>query len=161
MGDERPRTDDGDPPDPLERVRRAKARRSTDRWLDGGAVAAGMVAALGPQVVPSLLFAASVPETVVAAATALTTPFVPIGGAVAGRLGGPGRERGARHGALALAASAFGATGAALLLLGASVLSVPLAGLALADWLVPGVAALGIAGALAGAIGAGGRGPDD
>jgi len=160
MGDERPRTDDGDAPDALERVRRAKARRNTDRWLDGGAVAAGMVAALGPQVVPSVLFAASVPETVVAATTALTALFVPLGGAVAGRLGGPGRGSGARHGALALAASALGAAGAAVLLLGPSVLAVPVAGLALADWLAPGVAAAGLTGALAGALGADRRARD-
>jgi len=153
--------DRDDATDPLDRVRRAKARRSTDRWLDGGAVAAGTVAALGPQMVPSLLFAASVPESVVTAATALTALFVPIGGAAAGRLGGPGRARGARHGALALVASALGATAGAVLLLGPSVLSVPFVGVALADWLAPGIAAVGTAGALAGAIGAGRPCPDD
>ncbi|WP_134671385.1 hypothetical protein [Halorussus marinus] len=152
---------DGDAPKPLDRVRRAKARPSADRWLDGGAVAAGMVAALGPQVVPSILFAASVPETVLTATAGLTALCVPLGGVVAGRLGGPGRERGARHGAVALVASTLAAAGTAVLLVGPSVLSIPFAGLALADWLAPGVAAAGLAGGAVGALGAGRRRPDD
>jgi len=111
--DERTHAMTDDDTDPLDRVRLAKARQHTDNWLDGGAVAAGVLVAVVPQVGPALAFAVGVPESVVTAFAAATLLTVPLGGYVAGYLGGTDRESGARHGLAAvvggtLAAAAVG-----------------------------------------------------
>ncbi|UPV75137.1 hypothetical protein M0R89_03480 [Halorussus limi] len=141
-----------DDADALARVRRAKARQHSDRWLDGGAVAAGAVLALAPQVAPAFAFAVGVPDAVVTAFAAATLLAVPLGASVAGYLGGAGRDSGARHGAAAVAAATLGADATALLLAPDAVAAV------LGDVSVPlalvGTTAAGAAlGTLAGSVG--------
>lgn len=105
-----------DEADTLDRVRRAKTRQRNAPWLDGGAVAAGVVCVLGPQTLPAFLLAASIPESVVRVVASVTMLAVLFGAYVAGWLGGPGAGRGARHGATALAVSVVGAALAGVLL---------------------------------------------
>jgi hypothetical protein len=141
-----------DDADALDRVRRAKARQRSDRWLDGGAVAAGAVVALVPQVAPALAFAAGVPETVVTVLTATTLLAVLLGGSVAGYLGGTDGGSGARHGAAAVACATLGA-GFAALLLTADAATTALGGVPVPVALV-GAAAVGAAvGAHVGSVG--------
>lgn len=112
MSDGGPTEDPADAEDdaPLSRVRRAKTERATrppTRGLDAGAVAVGLVPALGAKLATALL---SLPGLTDVAALA-STLAVPLGGYVAGRYAGTGdatptggdRRRGALHGALAVA----------------------------------------------------------
>lgn len=107
-------TDDGE--SPLDRTRRAKATQKAvrdERRFDIGAVAAGMLATLLPQVAPAILLDTNLPSEVVVATSALTALGVPLGGYVAGWLSGPEQRRGATHGTVAVFASllAIGAVG--------------------------------------------------
>ncbi|WP_162224224.1 hypothetical protein [Halorussus salinus] len=138
--------------DPLDRVRRAKARQHSDRWLDGGAVAAGALVAVVPQVGPALAVAVGVPSSVATAFTAATLLTVPLGGYVAGYLGGTGKESGARHGVAAVVGGTLAAAATGLGLAGeemaelASGVSVSLA--------LVGVTAVGaVVGAVVGGVG--------
>ncbi|WP_132057885.1 hypothetical protein [Halorussus amylolyticus] len=141
-----------DEADTLDRVRRAKTRQRSDRWLDGGAVAAGVVGALGPQTLPAFLLAASIPESMVRVVASVTLLAVLFGAYVAGWLGGPGAGRGARHGATALAASTAGAAFAAVLLTPDRMASM-LGGATFPVALVSAVAVGGGVGALIGSLG--------
>lgn len=99
MSDESRRTD-GDESAPLARVRRAKARQvdgSSSRRVDGGAVAVGLVPALGAKLAAALATLLSPFAGVPAVASTLV---VPLGGYVAGRYAGAGPMRAGLHGAL-------------------------------------------------------------
>ncbi|NEU55734.1 hypothetical protein [Halorussus sp. MSC15.2] len=140
-----------DDADPLDRVRRAKARQHSDRWLDGGAVAAGALVAVVPQVGPALAFAVGVPESVATAFAAATLLTVPLGAYVAGYLGGTGGGSGARHGLAGVGGATLVAAFTVLHLAGETVVSfgdVP------ASVALVAVTALGSAvGALGGSVG--------
>jgi hypothetical protein len=138
--------------DPLDRVRRAKASQRSDRWLDGGAVAAGALVAVVPQAAPALAFAVGVPESVVTAFAAATLLTVPLGGYVAGYLGGTGEGSGARHGVAAVVGGTLAAAAAGLGLAGEVVAGLA-SGVSVSVALV-GVTALGaLVGALTGRVG--------
>ncbi|RBI64105.1 hypothetical protein DMJ13_06320 [halophilic archaeon] len=115
MSDGGPTEDPADAEDdaPLSRVRRAKTERATrppTHGLDAGAVAVGLVPALGAKLAAALLSLLSLPGLTDVAALA-STLAAPLGGYVAGRYAGTGdaaptggdRRRGALHGALAVA----------------------------------------------------------
>ncbi|WP_435176159.1 hypothetical protein [Halorussus sp. AFM4] len=145
--------------DALDRVRRAKAGQPRDRWLDGGAVAAGLVAALGPQTIPAFAVAVSLPRAVATGLALATLLTVPVGAYVAGYLGGPGGRRGARHGGVAVAAAVVLGAAASVWLTGGEVAG-DLGSTSFPAAAVLATAAGGLVGGLAGALGGRRRGPD-
>ncbi|WP_327052256.1 hypothetical protein [Halomicrococcus gelatinilyticus] len=102
---------------PLARVRRAKAAEVADepsRGVDGGAVAVGLVVALGAKLAAGLVTLLTPFADVPALASTLV---VPVGGYAAGRYAGGGPVRRGVHGVLvatlALALTALGAVAVA------------------------------------------------
>ncbi|WP_458188093.1 hypothetical protein [Haladaptatus sp. NG-WS-4] len=94
---------DDDPP--LSRVRRAKSHQSATRRVDGGAVAVGMVVALGAHLVPASLSLLDSSGLLVRTTALASTGALPVGCYVTGRYAGGDRARGGLHGVLTAAAS--------------------------------------------------------
>jgi hypothetical protein len=88
---------------PLGRVRRAKTEQSKEppaSRIDGGALAVGLVVALGAQVVAALALLLDVPTSVVRPVALASTLVVPYGSYLAGMYAGAGAARNASRGAL-------------------------------------------------------------
>ncbi|WP_227353665.1 hypothetical protein [Haladaptatus salinisoli] len=103
---------------PLARVRRAKSGRPVPRRVDGGAIAVGMLVALGAHLVPAALLLLETSDALVRVAALASTVAVPVGSRVAGNYAGGGRTRRGVHGALATVASLAVLSGAAVWLTG-------------------------------------------
>ncbi|WP_227374459.1 hypothetical protein [Haladaptatus halobius] len=142
---------------PLARVRRAKSRRSIPRRVDGGAVAVGMLVALGAHLVPAAFLLLGTSNVLLRVTTLASTVAIPVGSYVAGNYAGGDQIRRGVHGALTTIASLGVLCGAAVRLSGSDgalaafgrVLGVGTETPVLAG----GVALLFLAGVAAGAVG--------
>ncbi len=149
---------DDDTDAPLARVRRAKSRRPARSRIDGGAIAVGLVVALGAHLVPALLVFVGVFDTLLNGSALLSTLAFPVGSYVTGRYAGGGSTRGGLHGLLTTGLSLALLGGAAALFAGLDHALVELGRLLVADGSTPilegTVVCLLLAGVVAGALGA-------
>jgi hypothetical protein len=149
---------DDDTDAPLSRVRRAKSRRSARSRIDGGAIAVGMVVALGAHLVPALLVFVGVFDTLLNGSALLSTLAFPVGSYVTGRYAGGNSTRGGLHGLLTTGLSLALLGGAAALFVGPDHALAELGRLLVADDATPilagTVVCLLLAGFVAGALGA-------
>ncbi len=103
---------------PLARVRRAKSQPSRPSRVDGGAIAVGMVIALGAHLVPALLVLVGVFDTLFSAAALVSTLAFPVGSYITGKYAGGDSTRGAIHGLLTAALSLVVLAAGAVLFVG-------------------------------------------
>jgi len=99
---------DADDDAPLARVRRAKAAQAaseTARRVDGGAVAVGLVVALGAKLATAFIFLLRPPSAVARIVAVIGTLTIPVGSYLAGRYAGGHRLRAALHGAFVAGAT--------------------------------------------------------
>ena len=102
------RETDADDDTPLARVRRAKTAQAASesaRRVDGGAVAVGLVVALGAKLATAFIFLLRPPGTVARIVAVVGTLTIPVGSYLAGRYAGGRRPRAALHGALVAGAT--------------------------------------------------------
>lgn len=150
--------DDGDGDAPLARVRRAKSRKSPSSRIDGGAIAVGMVVALGAHLAPALLVLLRVSDTFVGGTALASTLAFPLGSYAAGRFAGGDSTRGGVHGLLATVLSLAVLGGGAVLFVGTDGALAELGRLLVGDGGTPVLAGtvvcLLLAGVVVGALGA-------
>ncbi|WP_231185302.1 hypothetical protein [Haladaptatus sp. DYF46] len=149
---------DDDTDAPLARVRRAKGRQAARSGIDGGAIAVGLVVALGAHLVPAFLVFVGVFDTLLNGSALLSTFAFPLGSYVTGRYAGGDSTRGGLHGLLTTGVSLALLGGAAALFVGPDHAPAELGRLLVADDATPVLAGtvvcLLLSGVVAGALGA-------
>ncbi|WP_458205877.1 hypothetical protein [Haladaptatus sp. NG-SE-30] len=108
---------DDDPP--LTRVRRAKSHQSPTSLVDGGAIAVGMVVALGVHLIPAGLSLVETSSALLQISALASTMALPVGSHVTGRYAGGDWERGGVHGLSTATGSLAILGGAAVAFVGA------------------------------------------